>query len=89
MPPSSGEPDTDSTSGALGGALESKKNTNADASAASRGALQEGEEIKFNARVPANLRDAFQEVCEREGRSMSWVVRRWMLQAVEEGETGL
>jgi hypothetical protein len=89
MPPSSGESDTEDTSGALGGALESKSDTNADPSAASRGALQEGDEVKFNARVPENLRDAFQEVCEEEGRSMSWVVRRWMLQAVEEGETGL
>ena len=89
MPPSSGESDAEDTSGALGGAFDSKQETNADPSAASRGALQEGDEVKFNARVPGNLRDAFQEVCEEEGRSMSWVIRQWMLQAVEEGETGL
>lgn len=51
--------------------------------------LEEGDEVKFNARVPESLRDAFQEVCSTEGRSMSWVVRRWMLRAVEKGETGL
>jgi predicted HicB family RNase H-like nuclease len=50
----------------------------------------EGEtEVKFNARVPASLRDAFQEVCEAEGRSMSWVVREYMRRAVRQGETGL
>ena len=89
MPPPSDDSNTEGESGALGAALETKTETNADPSSASRGALLEGEEVKFNARVPENLRDAFQEVCEQEGRSMSWVIRQWMLQAVEEGETGL
>lgn len=79
----------DDTSGALDGALASKQQTNADTTAASRGALMEGDEVKFNARVPGNLRDAFQEVCEREGRSMSATVRLFMRRAAEEGETGL
>jgi hypothetical protein len=83
------EPDTDDTGGALDGALASKEQTNADTSAANRGALMEGDEVKFNARVPENLRDAFQEVCEREGRSMSATVRLFMRRAAEEGETGL
>jgi Ribbon-helix-helix protein, copG family. len=82
-------PDTDDVSGALDGALSSKQKTNADATAVSRGALMEGEEVKFNARVPENLRDAFQELCEGEGRSMSWTVREYMRRAVEQGETGL
>lgn len=69
--------------------METKTETNADPSSAGRGALLEGDEVKFNARVPDTLRDAFREVCEEEGRSMSWVIRQWMLQAVEEGETGL
>lgn len=81
--------DTDDTSGALDGALASKQQTNADTTAASRGALMEGDEVKFNARVPENLRDAFQEVCESEGRSMSWTVREYMRRVVEDGETGL
>lgn len=81
--------DTDEPSGALASALSSKQGRNADATAASRGALLEGEEVKFNARIPENLRDAFSDLCEEEGRSMSWVIRQWMLQAVEEGETGL
>jgi hypothetical protein len=89
MPPTSDDSDTNGTSGALDSALESKQKTNADTSTASRGALLEGEEVKFNARVPENLRDAFADLCESEGRSMSWVIRRWMLQAVEEKETGL
>ena len=89
MPPPSNDSNTEDEGGALGAALETKTETNADLSSASRGALLEGEEVKFNARVPENLRDAFQEVCEQEGRSMSWVIRQWMLQAVEEGETGL
>lgn len=89
MPPSSNDSDTEKTSGVLDGAFESKTETNADTSTANRGALLEGDEVKFNARVPENLRDAFQEVCEEEGRSMSWVIRQWMLHAVEEGETGL
>ena len=89
MPPTSDDPDTSGESGPLGAALETKTETNADTSAAGRGALQEGEEVKFNARIPENLRDAFSELCGKEGRSMSWVIRRWMLRAVEEGETGL
>jgi hypothetical protein len=82
MPPSEGN-------GSLDGALGSKSTPNADPSAARSGALLEGEEVKFNARIPENLRDAFSDLCESEGRSMSWVVREWMRQAVEEGETGL
>lgn len=35
-----------------------------------REALMEEGEVKFNTRIPENLRDAFQEVCESEGRSM-------------------
>ena len=89
MPPPSDDSNTEGESGALGAALETKTETNADPSSANRGALLEGEEVKFNARVPENLRDAFQEVCEEEGRSMSWVIRQWMLQAVKERETGL
>jgi hypothetical protein len=89
MPPDSPEDDTTAQSGTLDGALSAKTERNADPSAANRGALTEGDEVKFNARIPENLRDAFQDVCESEGRSMSWVVRRWMLQAVEEGETRL
>jgi hypothetical protein len=89
MSPTSDDPDTSGESGPLGAALETKTETNADTTAASRGVLLEGEEVKFNARVPENLRDAFSEICEKEGRSMSWVIRRWMLRAVEDGETGL
>jgi len=86
MPPST---DDDTETGPLGRALDAKTERNADASAAGRGALMEGDEVKFNARMPENLRDAFSDLCESEGRSMSWVVKEWMRQAVEEGETGL
>lgn len=51
--------------------------------------IMEGDEVKFNTRVSENLRDAFQEVCESEGRSMSWAVREYVRHAVEQGETGL
>lgn len=81
-------PDADATgadSGPLAGALDAKKETNADTAPAEQG----GSEVKFNVRVPEPLRDRFSEVCESEGRSMSWVVREWMRQAVESGETGL
>ncbi|WP_158704987.1 ribbon-helix-helix domain-containing protein [Salinibacter altiplanensis] len=89
MPPTSDASDTDQTGGALSAALETKTETNADPSAASRGGLTEGEEVKFNARIPENLRDAFSELCDQEGRSMSWVVREYMRRAVQQGETGL
>lgn len=79
----------DENSGPLSGALDSKDSPNADTSAAEAGALMEGDEVKFNARVPENLRDAFEDVCDSEGRSMSWVVREYMRRAVENGETGL
>ncbi|MCS3655141.1 hypothetical protein GGQ08_003232 [Salinibacter ruber] len=68
--PSSGESDAEDTTGVLGGAPESKSSANADLSAANRGTLQEEDEVKFNVRVPENLRDAFQNVCEEEGRSV-------------------
>lgn len=75
--------------GPLAGALASKDQPNADTSLAETGALLEGEEVKFNARIPENLRDAFSDLCESEGRSMSWVVREYMRRAVQQGETGL
>jgi hypothetical protein len=89
MPPTSSDDDTTAQSGTLDGALSAKTERNADPSAANRGALTEGDEVKFNARIPENLRDAFSDLCEEEGRSMSWVIRQWMLQAVKEGETGM
>lgn len=73
----------------LGSAMEQKTDTNADTDAVNTELGEEGEEIKFNARVPVRLRDAFREVCESEGRSMSWVVREYMRRAVRNGETGL
>ncbi|WP_103019395.1 ribbon-helix-helix domain-containing protein [Salinibacter altiplanensis] len=89
MPPSSDDSNTIPANGALDAAMETKTEANADTSAASRGGLTEGEEVKFNARIPENLRDAFSDLCDQEGRSMSWVIRQWMLEAVEDGETGL
>lgn len=80
---------SDDATGALGGALQSKEERNADPSATDTGELMDGDEVKFNARVPEPLRDAFQDVCEAEGRSMSWVIREYMRRAAEQGETGL
>lgn len=81
-------PNDNNGGGTLSGALESKTTRNADPSGVERGQL-EGDEVKFNARIPEPLRDAFQDVCKKEGRSMSWVVREFMRRAVREGETGL
>jgi hypothetical protein len=78
-----------SSSNPLDDALASKETANADTSAAETGALLEGDEVKFNARIPENLRDAFSDLCESEGRSMSWVVREYMRRAVQQGETGV
>ena len=80
---------SDDSSGALSGAFDAKESTNADPSSADTGGLMEGDDVKFNARVPENLRDAFAKVCKREGRSMSATVRLFMRRAVEDGETGL
>jgi len=80
---------SDDNSGALGAALNAKEETNADASAADAGALMEGPEVKFNARIPENLRDEFAKVCNREGRSMSATIRLFMRRSVQDGETGL
>ena len=80
---------SDDQSSALSDAFDAKETTNADASAADTGALMEGGDVKFNARVPENLRDAFAKICKREGRSMSATVRLFMRQAVGDGETGL
>lgn len=80
---------SDDQSGALSGAFDAKEDTNADASPAEIGALMEGDEVKFNARIPENLRDEFAKVCKQEGRSMSATIRLFMRRAVEDGETGL
>lgn len=77
---------TDATEGTLAGALASKEKANASPTAATEGGLLDGEEVRFNARVPAPLRDAFSELCQRKGRSMSSVVKEWMIQSVKEGE---
>ena len=72
--------------GSLSDALDSKDRTNADTTAATEGSLVDGPTVRFNARIPEPLRDAFSDLCERKGRSMSSVVKQWMLEAVKEGE---
>jgi len=67
-------------------AFASKDTTNADTEAATEGALTDGEEVRFNARIPEPLRDAFSDLCQRKGRSMSSVVKEWMIEAVKDGE---
>jgi len=70
----------------LSGALASKETTNADVTAATEGGLMDGDEVRFNARIPANLRDAFSDLCERKGTTMTGAVQRYMLRALKEGE---
>ena len=70
----------------LSSALDAKEETNADIGATTEGALTEGESVRFNARIPEPLRDAFSDLCQRKGRTMSSVVKEWMLQAVKDGE---
>lgn len=72
--------------GTLTDALKSKDTTNADTEAATEGALLEGEEVRFNARIPKPLRNAFSDLCKRKGRSMSSVVKEWMINAVKGGD---
>jgi|APHM01.1.fsa_nt_gi hypothetical protein len=67
-------------------ALASKDTTNADATAATEGGLMDGDEVRFNARIPEPLRDAFSDLCDRKGTTMSGAVQRHMLQAVQDGE---
>lgn len=78
--------DEDATNNTLTGALASKETTNANPTAAMEGGLLDGEEVRFNARIPAPLRDAFSNLCERKGRTMSSVVKEWMIEAVKNGE---
>lgn len=78
-------PDNDAE-GTLAASLASKKQPNADPTAATEGALTDGEEVRFNARIPQPLRDAFSDLCQRKGRTMSSVVKEWMIDAVKEGE---
>ncbi|WP_118831907.1 hypothetical protein [Salinibacter ruber] len=70
----------------LKGALDSKDKTNADTEAATEGGLLDGEEVRFNARIPEPLRDAFSDLCNRKGATMSGAVKRYMLQSVKDGE---
>lgn len=67
-------------------ALASKDTTNADADAATEGGLMDGDEVRFNARIPKPLRDAFSDLCSRKGTTMSGAVKRYMLQAVKSDE---
>ena len=86
---------SDDSSPTLKNALQSKKQRNADDTAAKRSTgdrirphnLSEAERANF--RVPPALWDAFLRICKEEGRSASWVLREHLHQVVEEGETGL
>ena len=70
----------------LSGALNAKQTTNADADAATEGGLMDGPEVRFNARIPEPLRDAFSDLCDRKGTTMTGVVQRYMLRAVKDGK---
>lgn len=70
----------------LSSALSAKETTNANTAAATEGGLMDGDEVRFNARIPRPLRDAFAELCERKGTTMSGAVKRYMLQAVKEDD---
>lgn len=72
--------------GTLASALDAKEQANADPTAATEAGLTDGETVRFNARIPAPLRDAFDELCRRKGRTMSSVVKEWMIEAVKDGE---
>jgi len=68
----------------LSGALSAKQTTNADADAATEGGLMDGPEVRFNARIPQPLRDAFSDLCDRKGATMTGAVQRYMMRAVKE-----
>jgi hypothetical protein len=68
----------------LSGALNAKQTTNADADAARTSGLMHGDEVRFNARIPQPLRDAFSDLCDRKGATMTGAVQRYMMRAVKE-----
>jgi hypothetical protein len=55
---------------------------------AKRAARGEDEEKRLNVRVSADLYDAFRSQCDDEGRSMAWVVRRFLEHYAEHGADG-
>jgi len=50
------------------------------------GGLMGGETVRFNARIPENLRDAFSDLCENEITTMSRAIKQYMVEAVEQDE---
>lgn len=55
---------------------------------AKRAARGDDDEKRLNVRVPADLYDAFQSQCDDEGRSMTWVVTRFLEHYAEQGADG-
>lgn len=73
----------------LSDALQSKSSTNADPESTRREVHEGDDDVLFNVRVPPSLKEDFKNVCKRDGRTMSWVIREYMRRCVEADETGL
>lgn len=57
---------------------KSKDTPHADDADARNEASNEEKEVRINVRVPASLHERFKARAEREGRPLSWVIRRFM-----------
>jgi predicted DNA binding CopG/RHH family protein len=59
-------------------AVQSKQDTRATEGEADARKGASGENVRVNVRVPPDLHERFKQRAEREGRPISWLVRRFM-----------
>jgi len=59
-------------------AVQSKQDTNAEEGQKEAQKGADGEDVRVNVRVPPSLHERFKQRAKREGRPISWLIRRFM-----------
>jgi predicted DNA binding CopG/RHH family protein len=59
-------------------AVQSKQDTNAEAGETDARKGATGEDVRVNVRVSPTLHERFKQRAQREGRPLSWLIRRFM-----------
>lgn len=78
--------DQNSDSNPLRSAVQSKQDTNAAEGEADAQKGVTEEDVRVNVRVPPDLHEQFKQRAEREGRPISWLIRRFMKHYATGGE---
>lgn len=85
--PFSTMPQNESEENPLRDAIQSKRDTHAEEGQSDARKGVSGEDVRVNVRVPPDLHERFKQRAEREGRPISWLIRRFMEHYAAGGET--